>query len=1231
MEPFVHLHVHSQYSILDGQASIKGLVDKAIADGMPALALTDHEAMFGIKEFYNYVNSKNKDVLKDEAKELEQLKKLETRSPQEETRLAELEAIMADRPNRLLKPIIGCEVYCARRHRTSKEPASTAPDTYRPNRSIDQSGWHLVLLAKNLQGYKNLIKIVSLSFTEGYYYRARIDKELLEKYHEGLIVTTACLGGEVPQHILHDQIDRAEESILWFKRVFADDFYLELQRHKATNPNANQETYPQQEKVNRILLELGKKHNIKVIATNDVHFINEHDAEAHERLVCISTGKRLSDMNRGMSYSKQEWLKTTEEMNAVFADLPDVLRNTLEIAGKVETYSIDNAPLMPDFPIPEGFDTADDYLKHLTYQGAKRKYADRLTPDVQERIDFELDTIKRMGFPGYFLIVQDFIRAARDMGIFVGPGRGSAAGSAVAYCLDIVDIDPIRYDLLFERFLNPDRISMPDIDIDFDDDGRADILQWVTDKYGKERVAHIATYGTMASKSSIKDVARIYDLPIPESNRLAALIPDKIEGVKKVTIREAVKHIQDLQIAALSSNPQISETIRYAQELEGNVRNRGVHACGIIIGKTDINEVVPLCTAVDKSTGKEILVTQYEGSIIEETGLIKMDFLGLKTLSILREAVDNIRKRQGIEVDINKIPIDDAKTYELYAQGKTVGTFQFESAGMQKYLRELQPTVFEDLIAMNALYRPGPMEYIPDFVARKHGRTPITYDLPCMERYLKDTYGITVYQEQVMLLSREIAGFTRGESDNLRKAMGKKLADKMAALKIKFLEGGRANGYDTTVLEKIWADWAKFASYAFNKSHATAYSWVAYQTAYLKANYPSEYMAGALSRVLDNITEITKLMDESRSMGIKVLVPDVNESELKFSVNKGGDIRFGLNAIKGVGRAASEHIVEERERAGLYQDIYDFFERINLSTCNRKTLESLVDAGGLDSFGIEREVYWTPMPTGRAEDTFLNALIRYGAVYQEDKHSSANSLFGADDEAMSIPRPTPPMLSDSPNHLERLTKEKNLVGVYLSSNPLEPYRAALELYCNMDSLTFTEGRDSFQDGQKIIIAGFVSQVSRGMTKKGDPMGRIYITDMRGTCNFALFGDSYLENARYFHEGLLVLVHASVQPFNRFSPDNLTVRVERISLLNDVLPTLFSEAQITMPASHISIESVEALVAILENNTGQAMLSLKVVDQTTGHAVQLQYDIHGIEITPRLLDYCYERGYSILAH
>ena len=969
MEDFVHLHVHTYYSILDGQASISKLVDKAVGNGMRGMAITDHGNMMGIKEFFNYckgVNGKRKDAGQEP-----------------------------------FKPIFGCEMYVVRNGRrlTDKEKAQG-----------DSGGNHLVVLAKNEKGYHNLIKLVSKAWTDGFYTRPRTDHVELEKYHEGLIVCSACIAGEVPAKILKGDIAGAEESVLWFKRVFGDDYYLELQRHEVKDPSirANRETFPLQQQANKVIIELARKHDVKLVCTNDSHFVDEENAEAHDRLLCLSTGKDLDDPTR-MLYSKQEWFKTREEMNDVFCDIPEALANTCEILDKVETYSIDHDPIMPFFPIPAEFGSEEeyrkriteqelydeftsdengenqlspeegakkikklggydrlyrikfeaDYLSKLAYDGARRLYGDPLTDEVRERVNFELHIMKTMGFPGYFLIVQDFINSAREeLGVMVGPGRGSAAGSVVAYCLGITKIDPIKYDLLFERFLNPDRISLPDIDTDFDDDGRGRVLEWVEDKYGHDKVAHIITYGTMATKNSIKDVARVEKLPLERSNQLCKAIPDKLPGGLKMNLTNAINVIPELREAEASTNRLESETIRYARMLEGTVRNTGIHACGTIICRDPISDWVPVSTAEDKSDpGHKLLCTQYDGHVIEETGLIKMDFLGLKTLSQLKEAVENVRLRTGEVIDLDTIPIDDPLTYQLYCEGRTIGTFQFESAGMQKYLRELKPSVFEDLIAMNALYRPGPMDYIPSFIARKNGREEIKYDIPCMEKYLKDTYGITVYQEQVMLLSRQLADFTRGESDALRKAMGKKKKAIVDAMKPKFIEGGKKNGHDPKVLEKIWGDWEKFASYAFNKSHATCYSWVAYQTAYLKAHYPAEFMAGIMSRSLDNINDITKFMDECRAMGIPTLGPDVNESRQKFSVNKKGEIRFGISAIKGVGGAAADAIISEREKNGPYTSIFDFIQRVNLGAVNRKCVESLVLSGGFDSFGqLRREV-----------------------------------------------------------------------------------------------------------------------------------------------------------------------------------------------------------------------------------------------------------------------------------
>ncbi|MDL2208232.1 DNA polymerase III subunit alpha [Parabacteroides sp. OttesenSCG-928-O15] len=1170
MEPFVHLHVHTQYSMLDGQASIDALLDKAHKDGMRAIAITDHGNMFGVKEFFNKVNKLNGKY---------------KGTPEEE--------------EKRFKPILGCECYCARNGRLNKDGKENL------------SGWHLIVLAKTLKGYKNLIKMVSYAWTEGFYGRPRIDKELLEKYHEDLIVTSACLGGELPQHIMNRNIEAAEESLLWFKNLFGEDFYIELQRHPTNDPNAERGTYPRQVEVNKVLIELARKHDVKLIASNDVHFVNAEDAEAHDRLICLSTGKDLDDPSR-MRYSKQEWMKTTAEMNTLFSDVPEALRNTLEIAEKVEFYSIDSGPLMPDFPIPPEFKDDDEYLRHLTYLGAEKKYGEQLNDEIRERIDFELETIKGMGFPGYFLIVQDFIAAARAMDVAVGPGRGSAAGSAVAYCLGITDIDPIKYDLLFERFLNPDRISMPDIDVDFDDDGRGRVLEWVTEKYGKEKVAHIITYGTMATKSAIKDVARVQKLPLAESNRLAKLVPDKIPDVKKVSLRAAIEYVPELREAASSPDPTMRDTLKYAQMLEGNVRNTGVHACGVIIGKSDISDVVPVSTAKDKETGEEMLVTQYEGSVIEDTGLIKMDFLGLKTLSIIKEAIDNVEQTTGVKIDIDKIDIEDTKTYELYSAGKTTGTFQFESAGMQKYLRELQPTKFEDLIAMNALYRPGPMDYIPQFIARKHGREEIAYDIPIMERYLKDTYGITVYQEQVMLLSRLLADFTRGQSDELRKAMGKKLIDKMNALKEKFLSGGKANGHEEKTLLKIWADWEKFASYAFNKSHATCYSWVAYQTAYLKAHYPSEYMAAVLSRNISNITEITKFMDECKAMDIQVLGPDVNESNLKFSVNKKGDIRFGLGAVKGVGESAVRNIIEERKKEP-FRSVFDFVERVSLNTCNKKNIESLALAGAFDNFGIRREQFFA---AGEKDgEMFLDTLIRYGNKYQIDKASAVNSLFGMDN-VVEISKPAIPAC-ESWSDLERLNREKELVGIYLSAHPLDEYRIILTYVCNTGVAELNE--KELLKGREIMMGGIVTDFREGTTKTGKPYGILKIEDFTGNAEIALFGNDFIEHGKYGRPGMYLLIRGKVEP-RRWREEELDFKIGTISLLQDEKDKLIDNIRITLPIHYLDEPTINELSVLIKNNPGNSLLYFKMIDGEHNVTLDLFSKNIRLNVSRELIDF-----------
>ena len=1253
MQDFVHLHVHTQYSILDGQASISRLVDKAMANGMKGIAITDHGDMFGIKEFFNYVNKKNGGTngeIKDLKKKVAALESGKVESENPEADIAACKEQIEVAKKKLFKPIIGCEMYVARNRLTDK------------NGKPDQGGYHLIVLAKNLKGYHNLIKLVSKAWTQGFYMRPRTDRSELEKYHEGLIVCSACLGGEVPRRITAGQFAEAEEAIQWYKNLFGEDYYLELQRHKATVPRANHETYKLQEVVNKKLIEYARKYDIKLVCTNDVHFVDEENAEAHDRLICLSTSKDLDDPNR-MLYTKQEWMKTREEMNAIFSDVPEALVNTCEVCDKVEFYSIDHAPIMPTFSIPEEFGTEEeyrkrysekdlfdeftqdengnvvmseadakakierlggyeklyrikleaDYLAKLAYEGARRRYGADLTDEVKERIKFELHIMKTMGFPGYFLIVQDFIAAARNqLDVSVGPGRGSAAGSAVAYCLGITQIDPIKYDLLFERFLNPDRISLPDIDVDFDDDGRGRVLNWVTEKYGQEKVAHIITYGTMATKLAIKDVARVQKLPLSESDRLCKLIPDKIPD-KKLNLPNAIAYVPELQAAEVSSDPVLRDTIKYAKMLEGNVRNTGVHACGTIICRDDITDWVPVSTADDKETGEKMLVTQYEGSVIEETGLIKMDFLGLKTLSIIKEAIENIRHSKGVELNIDEIPIDDPATYQLYGEGQTIGTFQFESAGMQKYLRELEPSTFEDLIAMNALYRPGPMDYIPDFIDRKHGRKPIEYDIPIMEKYLKDTYGITVYQEQVMLLSRLLADFTRGESDALRKAMGKKLRDKLDHMKPKFIEGGKKNGHDPKTLEKIWADWEKFASYAFNKSHATCYSWVAYQTAYLKANYPSEYMAATMSRNVSNITEITKLMDECKAMGIRVLGPDVNESSMKFSVNYHGDIRFGLGAIKGVGESAVQSILVEREKNGIFKNIFDFVQRVNLSACNRKNIENLALAGGFDSFsGIKREDFFVK---NAKDETFVEILVRYGNRYQVDKAAAVNSLFGGE-QAVEIATPEivhAPAWSD----LERLNKERELVGIYLSAHPLDEYAVILENVCNarmsqLADLTPLQNHD-------LTLGGVVTGVREGYTRTGKPYGVAKLEDYSGTADFAFFGNDWVDKKNFFSEGMFLFMKGKCQP-KQWKPDEWEVKINTIELLPEVKDRLIEKITVTMPLSVINDEMIMELGSMVKDNPGNTELFFLIRDEDGQMYVNLMSRTLKISVHKDLVNY-----------
>ena len=1224
MQDFVHLHVHTYYSILDGQSSISRLVDKAIGNGMKGMAITDHGDMFGIKEFFDYCNGVNGKRTKEGLEPF--------------------------------KPIFGCEMYVARHRKEDKVKENG-----------DRSGYHLIVLAKNYKGYKNLIKLVSNSWIDGFYGRPRTDRADLERYHEGLIVCSACIGGEVPKKIINDDIEGAREAAQWYHNLFGDDYYLELQRHEVKDPSqrANRETFPLQQKANKVLRELAKEYGIKVICSNDAHFVDQENAEAHDHLLCLSTGKDLDDPTR-MLYTKQEWFKTREEMNDVFQDIPEALSNTLEILDKVETYDIEHAPIMPFFPIPEDFGTEEqwrekftpeqlfdeftsdengenqlpreegekkikklggidklyrikfeaDYLAKLAYEGAERLYPTPLTDEVSERIKFELHIMKTMGFPGYFLIVQDFINSAQqELGVMVGPGRGSAAGSVVAYCLGITKIDPIKYDLLFERFLNPDRISLPDIDTDFDDDGRGRVLEWVEEKYGHENCAHIITYGTMATKNSIKDVARVEKLPLDKANYLCKLIPDKLPDGLKMNIGNAIKCIPELREAEASADPKLRNTMEYAKMLEGTVRGTGIHACGFIICRDPISDWVPVSVAEDKNDpGHKLHCTQYDGHVIESTGLIKMDFLGLKTLSILKEAVENIRITTGKVIDLDNIPIDDADTYRLYAEGRTIGTFQFESPGMQKYLRELQPTVFEDIIAMNALYRPGPMDYIPSFIARKNGREEIKYDIPCMEKYLKDTYGITVYQEQVMLLSRQLADFTRGESDALRKAMGKKKKAIVDAMKPKFIEGGKKNGHDPAVLEKIWGDWEKFASYAFNKSHATCYSWVAYQTAYLKAHYPAEYMAAVMSRNLDNITEITKLMDECRAMSIPTLGPDVNESWQKFSANHHGEIRFGISAIKGVGGAAADMIIAEREKNGTYKNVFDFIQRVNLSACNRKCVESLVLSGAFDGFGsMKREDFFAKNTKG---ETFIDTLVRYGQLYQNEIAQARNSLFGGDN---AVEIATPPIIKGEQwSDIERLNRERDLVGIYLSAHPLDEYRIVLDNLCNTKCAELNDVA-SLNDREDIIIGGIVTGTQSKYTKSGKPCGFVTIEDYEGSGQLAFFGEDWGKWNGMLIEGSSVYITAKCVP--RYRDSNLfDLKVQNIEYLQTVKERAIDRFTINITTDDLDSRVVEELNQLICLHPGRTKLFFQLHDRKGGNHVLLRSRTHEIDVRQDLINF-----------
>ena len=1235
MEDFVHLHVHTHYSILDGQSKVPYLVDKAIKNGMRGMALTDHGVMYGIKELADYCASVNK---KRKAEGLEPF-----------------------------KPIFGCEMYVAHHHKEDRNKEAG-----------DGSGYHLIVLAKNYQGYKNLTQLVSRSWVDGYYYRPRTDRADLEKYHEGLIVCSACLGGEVPQKIMKGDISAAREAVEWYHRLFGDDFYLELQRHEVTDPTlrANREVFPWQQKVNQVLQDFSKEYGIKLICTNDCHFEDKETAEAHDHLLCLSTGKDLDDPSR-MVYTKQEWFKTREEMNVVFSDIPEALRNTTEILDKVEFYSIDHGPIMPCFPIPESFGTEEqwrkkfteeelfheftsdengenpmpadkakdvierlggydkiyrikfeaDYLAKLAYDGARKCYGDPVPENVKEHINFEVHVMKTMGFPGYFLIVQDFISAAREeLGVWVGPGRGSAAGSVVAYCLGITKINPLKYDLLFERFLNPDRVNLPDIDTDFDDDGRGKVLRWVMDKYGVENCAHIITYSSMAMRNSIADVARVEKLPLERANALKKAIPERLPDgpdgkARKMNLNNAVACVPELREAEVSADIRERNTIKYAKMLEGTVRGTGIHACGFIISRDPISNWVPISTADDPDFPElKCAVTQYDGHVIESTGLIKMDFLGLKTLSELKEACKVVKQTVGVDIDIENIPIDDELTYKLYQEGRTTGTFQFESPGMQNNLKKLHPTVFEDLIAMNALYRPGPMDYIPEFIRRKHDPSLVTYDIPCMEKYLKDTYGITVYQEQVMLLSRQLANFTRGQSDALRKAMGKKKKDIVDQMKPLFIAGGEKNGHDAKILEKIWSDWEKFASYAFNKSHATCYSWVAYQTAYLKAHYPAEYMAALMTRRFSDIGEITKLMEECKSMGIPTLGPDVNESYVEFGVNKKGEIRFGLSAIKGMGSAAAEAIVKERQANGPYKDIYDFVERVNLRDVNRKALESLALSGGFDCFSLIREQYFAANNKG---DVFLDILIRFGQQYQMDKSSAANSLFGEMQADIAIVVPPVPQ-AEAWSSIEKLYKEKELVGIYLSAHPLDDYSLILNKMCNTTCAEVGDRdlREQLASREDITFGGIVTKVTQRFSKRGEPFGVVTIEDFNGPGELALFGEEWGRWNGRLTEGCSVFVTAKCSKKYQNS-QYYSLTISNIEYLQTVKDNRIERFTISINSDVINDVTVDDILSMITDTEGRTKLYINLHDEQSGANILLFARSQGIEVKKNLVDYITE--------
>ena len=1161
MPDFSHLHVHTQFSLLDGAADISNLYKKAVADGHRGVAITDHGNMFGVFQFVAEAGKHN----------------------------------TPDNPNKI-KPIVGCEFYLVEnRHKRQFT---------KDDRDVR---YHQLLLAKNAEGYRNLVKLCSLGYMEGLYGKyPRIDKELILQYHKGLIATTCCLAAEIPRTIIKKGEADAEAKFKWWLDLFGEDYYIELQRHDI----------PEQNQVNEVLLKFAQKYNVKIIASNDAHYVDQKDSNAHDILLCVNTGEKQStpsakDFNDDDTSSKgkrfaffndQFFFKTKEEMGRLFSDLPQALDNTNEIVDKIEPLKLKQDILLPHFKIPDGFTTQDDYLKHITFEGAKKRYKE-ITPEVEERINFELFTVKTMGFAGYFLIVADFIKAGRDLGVIVGPGRGSAAGSVVAYCISITNIDPIKYNLLFERFLNPDRKSMPDIDTDFDDEGRQKVIDYVVEKYGKNQVAQIITYGTMAAKSSIKDVARVLDLPLQDANILAKLVPERpgvnlgrvmeapLTGPKSLTDKEKenfgpdeIEGIKKLREFAKGDSIQ-AKVLKEAVRLEGSVRNTGIHAAGIIIAPKDLTEIIPVYTS--KET--ELLITQYEGKIIEDAGVIKMDFLGLKTLTIMRDALKLIKEHHGIEIDIDTIPLDDKKTFELYQRAETNATFQFESAGMQKHLKDLKPDKFDDLIAMNALYRPGPMEYIPTYISRKNGREVVSYDVAEMEEYLKETYGVTVYQEQVMLLSQKLAGFTKGDADVLRKAMGKKDRATLDKMKSKFMDGAKAKNHPADKLEKIWTDWEAFAQYAFNKSHSTCYALVAFQTAYLKAHYPAEYMSAVLTHNLSNIDKITFFMEECRRMGIPVLSPDVNESDYKFSVNSKGQIRFGLGAVKGVGEAAVIAIVDERKANGPFKNVFDLVRRINLRSANKKTFESMAYAGGFDSFtNMHRANYFFPEKDGT---TFLEKVIRYGASSQDTKTTSQNSLFG-DSTETQIPEPTVPACEPW-GSIEKLKFEKDVIGFYISGHPLDTYKIEMKNFCSHTVSDLKNNMDKLRN-KDISIGGLIAEANHRVSKMGKPFGNFIIEDYHDSMEIPVFGEDYVRLKAFLNAGYFLYIKGRVQ--ERFNQGSLEFKISGIQLLGELRDKMAKTITLTVPLSEVNDSFIDKMKSMLQASPGNCAVRFNVFDR-----------------------------------